>query len=82
MFNAYLRRQSVGKLLKNLNHEGIKNRRGNPFSWQALYNILTNDFYIGVVRHGSVEEKGKHEPIISRVIFGKVQKAFERNRRN
>ena len=81
MFNTYLRRQSVGKLLKDLKNEGITNRRGKLFSWQALYNILTNTFYIGVVKHGDVEVRGMHEPIVSRVIFGKVQAALDRNRR-
>ena len=81
LFRDYLRLGSVGKLCRDLEARGILNRRGKAFSRQALHLILTNDFYIGTVRHGKVNRVGNHEPLINKITFGKVQAALNRNRR-
>jgi site-specific DNA recombinase len=80
IYAQYLKLGSVGALRRHLESVGIKTRRGGRFSRQSLVRILTNDFYTGVVRHGSVETDGKHEPILSRVTFGKIRAALARNR--
>ena len=78
-FLLYLRRRSVGKVRSELDRLGQRNRRERPFSWQALRNILGNDFYIGVTRHGqTVTKKGEHEAIVNKIVFGKAQKQLSR----
>jgi site-specific DNA recombinase len=79
IYREYLRLGSVGGLRRHLDSNGIKTRRGGRFSRQALTRILGNETYAGVIRHGNVEADGKHEPIISRVLFGKVRAAMVRN---
>ena len=81
VFRACLRMESVTRVKRYLDTLGIKSRNGNSFSWQALHDILTNDFYIGVVRYGDVKTQGEHEPIVSRILFGKVQATLARSRR-
>ena len=76
-FLLYLRHRSVGKLRSELDRLGQRNRRERPFSWQALKNLISNDFYVGVVRHRAhLVKDGSHDPIISKVVFGKGQKAL------
>ena len=81
LFRSYLKLGSVGKLCHDLEERGVLNRRGKPFSRQAMHKILTNDFYIGKVRHGKVDTQGNHDALISKVVFGKIQAALDRNRR-
>jgi DNA invertase Pin-like site-specific DNA recombinase len=84
IFKSYLRLDSngnvsLGILQKVLTSAEIYNRRGKAFSRQALLNILKNDFYVGVVRHHKVKTEGTHNPLVTRITFGKVQKALARN---
>ena len=76
IYRSYLRLESVAMVRAHLERDGITNRRGNPFTRQALRHILKNDFYKGVVHHGPVQEKGQHEPVVSKILFGKVQKVL------
>lgn len=82
IFNKYLELQSIGKVKKYLDSEGYTTNRGNSFSKQATINILENDFYKGVVRHGDIVKDGAHQPIINKVTFGKVQSVLKRNQKN
>jgi site-specific DNA recombinase len=79
IYREYLRLGSVGGVRRYLDSNGTKTRRGGRFSRQALTRILTNETYAGVIRHGNVEADGKHDPLISRVLFGKVRAAMVRN---
>jgi site-specific DNA recombinase len=81
LFRDYLRVGSVGKLCRDLEEHGILNRRGKTFSRQAMYGMLTNDFYTGTVRHGKVNRDGNHDALVNSITFGKVQAAVNRNRR-
>jgi len=81
MYRAYLRLGSVAKVQRLLSSQGHANQKDKPFSRSQVHAVLTNTFYIATVRHGGIEVQGTHEPLISRVVFGKVQKALERNRK-
>lgn len=72
----------IGKLKLYLDSNGYTTRRGNSFSKQALLDILTNDFYRGVVTHGTVKTQGQHTPLISAAKFKRVQEMLAKNRRN
>ena len=81
IFRSYLRIQSLKMLREYLIIQGHTNRSGDFFSVEALRVLLHNPVYKGVVKYGSIEEKGKHELLISDVIFGRVRAALKRNRR-
>ncbi len=82
IYTQYLAIGSIGKLKSYLDDNGYITRRGNSFSKQALLDILTNDFYRGVVTHGTVKTQGKHPALISAAKFKMVQEMLANNRRN
>lgn len=82
IFRKYLEIKSIRKLEVYLKENFVKSRKGKDFSLRTLYLILKNDFYKGVVRHGDIVTIGKHKPIVSKIIFGKVQNMLNENRKN
>jgi len=81
IFKKYLELGTIGKVQAYLKQEGYKTGQGKDFSRQAIKNILENDFYKGVIRHGDIVREGNHEPIINPVTFGKVQAQLKRRSR-
>ncbi|MEH7548909.1 recombinase family protein [Neobacillus vireti] len=81
IFSKYLEVKSIGKVKKFLDEKEYKTQRAKEFSPQAINDILKNDFYKGIVRHGSIEKEGNHEPIINKIVFGKVQALLNKNNR-
>lgn len=69
---------SLENIAKMLNEKGIKTRKGNDWQRGSLHAIVHNNFYTGIVTHQGIEIPGNHEPIISRVQFGKVQSQLKR----
>jgi DNA invertase Pin-like site-specific DNA recombinase len=82
IYRLYSQLGSIGKLKKHLDANGYVTQRGNSFSKQALSDILRNDFYKGIVTHGTVKITGQHTPIINAVVFGRVQSQLDAGRRN
>ena len=82
IYDCYLEMGSIGELKAHLDSNDYSTRRGNCFSKQALLDILTNDFYRGVVTHGTVKTQGQHTALISAAKFKKVQEKLAENRRN
>ena len=74
-WKEYMKEQSTLKLRDYFQQHGIK------ISQPGTLGLLKNDFYVGMVRYGDVEEKGGHEPLVNMVVFGKVQAQLKRNRR-
>jgi len=81
IFKMYLDGLSLGKIANKLNSEDIKTERGNSWTRQAVHVILTNDFYVGVVRFDDIEENGTHDKLITRTKFNKVQNMLKANRK-
>lgn len=55
--------------------KGLKTKHGKKLSYSRMYEILRNKVYIGEVHWGNVHVKeGKHEPIIERDLFDRVQR--------
>lgn len=75
-FTSFLEARSTTRLKEMLDAEGVTNRKGKPFSSQALRVILTNDFYVGVVRYGGVKIDGEHKAIVTPELFKRVQRAL------
>ena len=70
---------SLDKIARILNNQGSRTRRGNLWQKGSLHLILKNDFYTGIVTHQGKPIPGNHEPLISKVQFGKVQAQLKRN---
>lgn len=73
--------QSLHKVADYLNAREIKTRRGKEWSAGNVQVIMRNRFYIGELMHQGKPIKGNHEPIISKVQFGKVQAQLDKRRR-
>lgn len=73
--------QSLREVAVLMNERGYKTRRGNDWSYGSIQVILTNRFYIGELSHQGKPIKGNHEPIISKVQFGKCQAQLIKRRR-
>lgn len=65
---------TVDQLVKRLAGEGIQYRRSMPrFPRSTIYNMLKDRCYIGEVEYGGQWYPGKHEPIIDRATWDRVQ---------
>jgi len=85
IFNKYIEFKSLGHLKDYLEESGIVTRRTKKFSRQALYNILTNKFYIGLLSYNhykyiSVAGQPRKKAILveERRIEGKHEKIISR----
>ena len=81
MFTEGQKGKSLHQIADYLNAQGIKTRRGKDWSAGNVQVILRNRFYIGELQHQGKTIKGNHEPIISKVQFGKVGAQLEKRRR-
>lgn len=81
IFSESLKGKSLGQIAEGLNKDGLKTRRG---AWTSggLSVILHNEFYVGTLTHDGESYTGTHEPIISKVTFGKVQAQMTKRQRN
>lgn len=84
IFKKYLEYKSLGKLKIYLDNKNFRTRRGKKFSRQALYNILTNRFYIGILSYNqykyiNVGGTRKKKPILieERRVDGKHKKIID-----
>lgn len=83
---------SLQKIADTLNEQGTptryagqqrKTKQGNVTvsgEWKrgTVHTILHNRFYVGELEHAGQTIKGNHEPIISKIQFGKVTAALNR----
>jgi len=81
MFTEGQRGLSLNQIAVVLNGKGIKTRRGCEWSAGNVQVILHNRFYIGELQHQGKTIQGNHEPIVSKVQFGKVQAQLEKKKR-
>ncbi len=91
IFALYLELGSVRPVQQVLEAEGIRtphrtskagrNHGGRPFSRGNLYSILGNPVYIGRVRHRDEVFDGRHEAIIDRDTWTRVQKQLANHAR-
>lgn len=82
IFSLYNNGSSLQKIADKLNESGVTTDRGKKFSKQAISVILKNDFYTGTITHGAIKTQGNHEPIISKVLFGRIQSKMNKNRKH
>ena len=57
--------------------EGIRTKGGNPIKRDYVSYMLSNPFYIGLFRYAGELHEGNHDPIITKELFDKVQRALK-----
>ena len=73
-------------LLRDLTARGLMSvpspkRPSRPLGRNALYRVLTNPYYAGVIRYRGALHPGAHEPIVEPALFDQVQSLLKaRNR--
>lgn len=83
IFAIYLEVRCLNKLkheVDKLGYETRPSRTGTfprPYSRGHLYNMLCNPVYIGEIRHKDQRYAGRHEPIVDRDIWDRVQTFLE-----
>ena len=77
-FELYSKGNStLGDISHFLAQHGIKTRGDKPFKRDKISFILSNPFYYGYFRYSGELHEGKHEPIITKKLFDKVQEALK-----
>ncbi len=64
---------SLKDLASQLYEEGFRSRGGNKYHKSKLNEILRNTFYYGVMHMHGEYYLGKHEPLINKELFDRVQ---------
>lgn len=93
IFEMYAAGKGFRAIANSLNRKGYKTKKQNTFSSDSIREIITNPVYFGIVRYNRFEgwsEKrrrgkntspimveGKHEAIISKELWDKVQTLFK-----
>jgi len=75
IYKLYLSGESLQGIADKLSTDNKK------FSKQSISVILKNNFYTGIIRHGTIEKTGNHKAIINKITFGKVQARLKSNRK-
>ncbi len=80
-FELYLQPSySIMSICDELELMGITTRKGRYYHKSQVQHILTNPFYIGIIRFNGKEYPGAHEPIINKDLFDKVQQKMHGKR--
>ena len=91
IFGAYVDLGSVHALQRWLGDRGIRSKRrvtragrlsgGGPFSRGALFHLLRNRIYLGMIVHKGRVHPGRHQAIIDADLFEAVQARIDANTR-
>ena len=73
---------STGKYgLTSISHRlaefGVKSSNGKPRSNSSIYNLLTNELYVGIMRWKGEPFEGSYQSLISKQLFAKVQEVLK-----
>lgn len=81
MFELYLQPGQHGKtIVKEMALRGIHTRKGRPYAPSYVFNMLTNPFYVGIIRWDGKEYPGKQETFIDRDLWDRVQEKMHGKR--
>lgn len=72
---------SLRKILKTLTEEGLRSRNGKPLGVSALWYLLTNPAYVGLVKYREEILIGKHPAIVSKELFGRSHKKLQERKK-
>lgn len=83
IFEIYLEVKCLNQLKREVDKLGYETRPSRPdafarpYSRGHLYNMLCNPIYIGEIRHKDQRFPGRHEAIVDRDTWGRVQTLLE-----
>ena len=69
---------TIDRLVIVVNELGMLGRHGEPLCRAQYHRILQNSLYCGIIRYGGEEYAAKHEQIVSKELFDKVQAVMTR----
>ena len=64
---------TLESLTSKVNALGFATQKGNPLRINKCQQILSNPFYYGILSYWGEHFEGKHEPIITKKLFDRVQ---------
>ena len=67
-------------LREKLYEDGLRTRNGSKLSKSRLEDILKDPFYMGSLRWNDFVHNGKHEPLVDKELFDKVQFTLTRGK--
>jgi len=74
VFEKYLEPgHSIQTITNEMEMLGIRTAKGRPYHKSRVQHILTNPYYIGIIRFDGKDYPGKHETFIPKELFYKVQ---------
>lgn len=73
---------SINALVDNLKKVGLRGRSGAKVGRSRLHNLLSDHFYYGKIEWKGELHLGKHEPLITKNLFEKVQSILNRKLEN
>src|SRR5680860_658287 len=62
---------------RGLRTRPTRKQPGRPLSRSGIARMLRSKFYIGIVPYGGVEHEGRHEPLIDKDTFDRVQRILD-----
>lgn len=68
---------SIARLADYLHELGLRTHEGNKLVTSRLHSLLSDPFYMGIISWNGNEYQGKHEPIISKELFERVQQRLK-----
>ena len=81
IFSEGQKGRTLGQIATALNQNGYLTRRGNAWTRGSVRAILRNRFYIGELQHQGKIIAGTHEPLISKIQFGKVSSQLKQHQK-
>ena len=77
-FELYAKNESrLEDISRFLAQQGITSKNGKPVKKDRISFILANPFYVGLFRYTKEIYEGKHQPIVSKKMFDKVQEVLK-----
>ena len=62
---------------RGLHTRGERNRAPQPLSLSSVNDMLSSPYYLGIVTYRGKQYPGRHEPLISHELFGRVQAVLQ-----
>ncbi|HZP21414.1 MAG TPA: recombinase family protein [Bauldia sp.] len=81
IFQRFVQLGSMTNLVRELNAEGLTNKRGKLFDKGIVYKLLNNRIYLGEAVHKGTAYPGEHAAIVDRHTFDKVHAILASNGR-
>lgn len=82
IFKMYSEGKTVSQIIDELNRVGLRTSKGNPFTRNSLYHLLSNEKYIGVYSYnGEIRNEDAIPALIDKDTFYRVQEMLKQNRR-